>query len=863
MTRAYFTAATMMDGNLRLSAIFFIITLPRDSGISNRSSFKVFSRKFVCQLPEKMVCCSGKGYTKTLTHRLVASTSGRYFIVPGAVRSVLRWHYVSYHYITSSLEAKVIPSIAKNARYRLTGSIVNNFKLIGKQRNSYCNTPKEQEKQTLVCLETRNKYAYKRNTSFRFGASAILETRSVLAETEEENKQLSGQRRFSTFASKAKTIIDPVEDPYFKSIDELIKQIRNGVWPKHRFATNIELELTTLQKEICTLSLTNQKEAAMKLVEKYTFSIAVRFVAIRKIRTQSGSVPGVDNYTLLSDSECLHMLKLSGWKNRFKWPQCEVKQVEIPKGSRKLGIGSTLDRVLQAAFHSLMDPYFEAEFPADMYGFRKGRDALQAVGLLKHITEQSRGNDLGILLLDIVKCFDSINHQYIMNVFDHPSSLNFLITRWLKPHIRSQDGKLIERKQCGVAQGSIIGPLICNVILMRLLHGKKQNNKRPQIFDSFKQTRMVKDKQRNIYRHLIYYADDIAVTTNFPDELELLFKKILSELCRAGLTLSTEKSSLIDLRHHDIKRLEFDYLGFHFLYVPTTKLRKGGIITRKDDITTRKNSSNYGTFLVYVSDKNFRKVKKKCAEIIKKVTRISVLEAINEINPVLRGHAQYFAWSNSFNRLKTLEGLIFKVFRKYILRKFKNEGKNSPVWVAHKFFICGKKSSHPVSPYALTWHLHVKLPKNDSNIKRFKSYLFQVLPSKAYKISPIKLAALLKNLRSLPYYTEPTAFIDQQTARMAKRQNNASFKDSLLIKQKGLCVFCKLPLMDNSLALNDEIGQNQEPLEIHHSGNKSEKVRKKLDSTKNLELLHKSCHAAITRETREKVKSQLSKSLNL
>jgi len=76
-TRAYFTAATMMDGNLRLSAIFFIKTLPRDSGISNRSSLKVSSRKFVCQLPEKIVICSGKGYTKTLTHRLVASTSGR------------------------------------------------------------------------------------------------------------------------------------------------------------------------------------------------------------------------------------------------------------------------------------------------------------------------------------------------------------------------------------------------------------------------------------------------------------------------------------------------------------------------------------------------------------------------------------------------------------------------------------------------------------------------------------------------------------------------------------------------------------------------------------------------------------------
>lgn len=792
------------------------------------------------------------------------------------------WHYISYHYITSSLEAKVIPSIAKNAGYRLTGSIVKNYKsfVIENPRNSYCNSPlflKQlmQEKQTLVCLETRNKHAYGRNTCFRFGASAILErdltlnpTRSVLAGTEEEYNQLSDQRRFSTSrisAGEAKKIKDPVKDPYFTTLDELIEQIRHGVWPKHRFATNIELELTALQKEICTLSLTNQKEAAMRLVDKYTFNIAVRFVAIRKIRRQSGSVPGVDNYTLRSDSECLHMLELSRWKNRLKWPQCEVKQIEIPqqnqyqlqKGSSQL-IGSSLDRVLQAAFHSLMDPYFEAEFPADMYGFRKGRNAVQPVGLLKHITEQCRGNDLGILLLQIVKCFDSINHRYIMNVFDHPKCLNSLITRWLKPHIRSQDGRLIERKQCGVAQGSIIGPLICNVILMRLLHGNKANNKRPQIFDCMKQTKMVKGKQRNIYRHLIYYANDIVVTTNFPDELELLLAKIKNELSRAGLTVSTENSTIIDLRHHDVKKLAFDYLGFHFLYVPSTKLRKGGIISRNDEITNRKNSSNYGTFLAYVSHKNFRKIKDKCAKIIKKVTRISVLEAINEINPVVRAHAQHFAWSNSFNRLKTLEGLIFKAFRKYILRKFKNEGKNSPVWVAHQFFICGKTRCHPVSPYGLAWHLHVKLAENNNNIKRFKKYVFQVLPSKAYKILPLKNAALNKNLRSVPYYIKPTAFVDQQTALMAKRRNNMSFKYSLFIKQKGLCAFCKLPLLDPaweglsdySSTLNDEIGSNLEPLEIHHivgiGGNKSKKVRQSLNTTKNLELLHKSCHAAIT-----------------
>lgn len=268
-----------MDENLRLFAIFFIKMLPSDSGISNRSSVKVSSRKFVCQLSEKIVIASGKGYTKTQSHRLVALTSGPSPAKagekedPGAVRSVLRRHLVSYNYITSSLEAKVIPSIAKNARYRLTGSIVNNSKPIGKQRNSYCcfrqkMQARAQEKQTSVYRETlflgrKEELAFAGKARFRYGASAILEStltlnRSVLAGTEDNHNQLSAQRRFSTSClstlayagsgRRAKRIIEPVKDPYFKNIDELIEQIRNGVWPKYRFATNIERELTVLQK---------------------------------------------------------------------------------------------------------------------------------------------------------------------------------------------------------------------------------------------------------------------------------------------------------------------------------------------------------------------------------------------------------------------------------------------------------------------------------------------------------------------------------------------------------------------------------------------------------------------------------------
>lgn len=67
-----------------------------------------------------------------------------------------------------------------------------------------------------------------------------------------------------------------------------------------------------------------------------------------------------------------------------------------------------------------------------------------------------------------------------------------------------------------------------------------------------------------------------------------------------------------------------------------------------------------------------------------------MISVLNEMNPIIRGHAHYFGWSNSYARLKALEGLVFRSFKKDLIKKFKNKGKNRPVWVAKHFLFCKK-----------------------------------------------------------------------------------------------------------------------------------------------------------------------------
>ena len=101
--------------------------------------------------------------------------------------------------------------------------------------------------------------------------------------------------------------------------------------------------------------------------------------AIRKVMSNGGSggvdgmsVTDLPKYWELRGTE-LKDLILTG-----KYKPAPVRRVEIPKDNgktRKLGIPTAVDRVIQQAIAQVLGPMYEPQFSDGSFGFRPGRSA--------------------------------------------------------------------------------------------------------------------------------------------------------------------------------------------------------------------------------------------------------------------------------------------------------------------------------------------------------------------------------------------------------------------------------------------------------------------------------------------------------
>lgn len=206
-------------------------------------------------------------------------------------------------------------------------------------------------------------------------------------------------------------------------------------------------------------SLMEEVASALNLKEAYF-----------EVKANKGA-PGVDNMTVESLGEYLY-------SNREKLSQSlldgtyrpkAVKRVEIPKpggGTRKLGVPTAVDRLVQQAILRVVQRYWDHTFSESSFGFRPNRSAHQAV---RQAQQYVCSGQQWVVDIDLEKFFDRVNHDVLMALVAKrvkDKRLLKLIRAYLNAGVM-EEGVIIEEKE-GTPQGGPLSPWLSNVMLDEL-----------------------------------------------------------------------------------------------------------------------------------------------------------------------------------------------------------------------------------------------------------------------------------------------------------------------------------------------------------------------------------------------------------
>ncbi|MGB5772481.1 MAG: group II intron reverse transcriptase/maturase, partial [Crocosphaera sp.] len=537
-----------------------------------------------------------------------------------------------------------------------------------------------------------------------------------------------------------------------------------------------------LQKKIFQAVKSGNKVRAKKLQKLLLKSHYAKLLAVRKVTqdNQGRKTAGIDGKKVLDPTQrqkLVDELNVKGYEAKA------LRRIWIPKPGRNekrpLGIPVIKDRAMQALVKSALEPYWEAQFEGTSYGFRPGRSVHDAIGRIYTVINPKPRY---VLDADISKCFDKINHDYLLSKVDCPTNVKHLIKQWLKSGV--MDNGVFEDTNSGTPQGGVISPLLANIALHGMITETLNRFPSTKIRENGSTTQGYKPK-------IIRYADDFVVLHE-DYKVILQCKALISQwLKKVGLELKPEKTSI----RHTLRSIQldgitidpgFDFLGFNIRSYPVGKHHSGK--------TGGTNSKLIGFKTLIKPNKEAIKAHHEAVKkVIKDYKKAPQFALISRLNPVIKGWCNYYRTVASKEIFSSEDNIIWNMLRAWAVSRVK---KGKTIDKLSKYFSHGKhgKWTFQTKGYILNTHA-------ETEIKRHKLVRPDASPYDG----------------NWTYWSTRRGEYPETPNRVAK----------LLKKQKGKCTLCGQHFTPEDLIEIDHI------IPCSKGG---------LDEYKNYQALHRHCH---------------------